>query len=355
MLRPESRLEFLTSVLEELPVGVVVLDDQGRVVHFNRYEERLAHRKREKVLGLGFFEEVAPCMNVKDLAGIFRDNIGKRPFSTELEFSFPFPFLESPRDVIVRLRSFEAGGKHYGCLFVEDVSPQRTVDRMKETLSGLLIHDLKSPLLAALMSFDFLAASPSVAGDDELMEVIGEGKVSLQHLERMVLNLLDITRLDTGTFPLKRGEVELEGLLTAAVRQGNALGRLRKTDVQLDPTSEFHTVVIDGDLVRRSLDNLVDNAVRHAATPGRVVVRCFRDGPEIVFQVEDDGMGIPDEFKDQVFDKFAQVNLKGSGHGRNRGLGLTFVRFAAEAHGGSALVRDADPQGTVFELRFPHT
>ncbi|MDO9017263.1 MAG: hypothetical protein Q8S73_38760 [Deltaproteobacteria bacterium] len=85
-------------------------------------------------------------MNVRELAGEFFLRIGKGPFERRTEFSFPFPVLAEPRDVAVTLRSFEAGGKPFGCLIIEDISLRRSVDRMKETLAALLVHDLKNPL-----------------------------------------------------------------------------------------------------------------------------------------------------------------------------------------------------------------
>src|SRR5205823_4753794 len=110
----------------------------------------------EKVLGKHFFTEVAPCMNVRGLADEYAARIGTAELALTREFSFPFPWLEQPREAVVRLSSFEEGGQHYGFLTIEEVTARRALERMQRTLSSLLVHDLKNPLAIMSANLEFL-------------------------------------------------------------------------------------------------------------------------------------------------------------------------------------------------------
>lgn len=335
------RLPVLAELFDALPVGLVALDRTGRVVIFNSAEERLARRSRAAVLGKPFFSEVAPCMNVRELGGDFFAHIGSSAFERRLEFTVPIPFLEQPRDVVVTMRSFEAEGEPFAALMIEDVSLQRSLDRMKEQLSTLLVHDLKNPLAVAVANLGLLERRPSVAADDKARDLVARARDATARLNRMLLNLLDITRLDTNEMPLAQRELQAAALLRAVASSEEALaGALR---IEVDAPAEF-SVVADEHVLRRALENLVDNALRHARE--RVVVRARDEGARVVFEVDDDGRGVPDEAKPKVFDRFATEGARRT----NYGLGLTFVRLAAEAHGGSAEVLDAPGGGARFRL-----
>jgi len=351
-----AELDVLSNLLDELPLGVVVLDKDGTVVHYNRYEEILAGRRRERVVGRDFFREIAPCMNVKELGHRFQASIGQEPIHVELEFAFPLPFLEAPRDVVIRMVSFDVGSQPYGALLIEDVSARRSVERMKETLSSLLVHDLKNPLAVVMSNLKLLRDTDTIQTDPDAFESTVGAMRSAERLQHMVLNLLDITRLETNALPLDRKEVDVRQLLTRAVDESRALARLRGAELVIEVPAEPIAAVVDPELVRRGLDNLLDNAIRYAKHgDGRVVARLeTRDG-QVHIEVEDDGPGVPPDVADRVFEKWAQADGVVSGTRRrlNRGLGLTFVRLMARAHGGEVSFDSPKVGGSVFRLELP--
>lgn len=191
--------EVLTALFDLLPLGVVVLDQSGRVVVYNRREEELARRRRADVLGHPFFSEVAPCLDVRELSGRFAQGIGREALNVDLEFSFLFPFLDRPRDVLIHLRSMEADGEPYGVLLIEDVPAARSAERMREQLASLLVHDLKNPLGAIIGNTEFGLehVSPGVVAD-----ALEDVRLAATRLESMVLTLLDVGRLETSHVPL---------------------------------------------------------------------------------------------------------------------------------------------------------
>jgi len=345
----DTPITLIHDLLEELPLGVVLLDADGRITLFNRYEERLARRKREAVLGRDFFEEVAPCMNVQQLAGEFRSKIGHEPLNTDVQFSFPFPFLEEPREVVVRMRSLWSDGAPYGCLYIEDVSHRMAIERMREALGEFLVHDMKNPLAATLANVQFALTQPELSDDGR--EALEDAALSAQRLERMVHGLLEYTRLQTSQMPLDRRAVDLGHIARETVESFQALARLEGKGVEARVESEAKAWV-DPQVVRRALDNLVDNGLRHSPPSGTVTVTCAREAETVRLAVADEGAGVPDELGERIFEPYVRAE-HGTARRANQGLGLSFVRLAALAHGGSAHVGRADTGGSVFTLRVP--
>jgi photoactive yellow protein len=342
----------LPELFDHLPVGVVVLDHSGRVVVFNKAEEELARRQRLKVLGREFFREIAPCMDVRDMGGRFTRDIGRRPIDVNVEFSFAHPHAEGPRDVRVRMRSFESASLPYAMLVLEDLSRQRAIERMKTRLSELLVHDLKNPLSVVLASLEFLDTKlrPSRA-DIDVYEAIADSFDSVKRLQSMLIDLLDTTRLETNVMPLHRQRLDARDVLREVARSARAAGRHRQVVVEERLPAEALLLEADPGLLRRCLENLVDNAVRYA---GRLVLSAEAVSDQVVFEVIDDGPGIPEDVRVRIFDRYVQVSSPSSSS-MNRGLGLTFVRLAAQAHGGDAFVECPIAGGTMFRICLPRT
>lgn len=338
--------------MDELPIGVVMLDRDGRVVHYNQAEERLAGRSRDRTLGREFFIDVAPCMNVKEMAGRFFDGIGRTTLATKVEFSFPFPELDRPRDVLVELRSFEFDGAPYGCLFVEDVSARRAIDRMKDNLSQMLVHDLKNPLTVILSNIGFIEdLQAQHSPDEEMSEALSDTSRAAMRLNTMLLTLLDVSRLETQTMPMRRNIVDLRTIAGDVARGCEALARVSNIALSVDLPAAAVEAFVDGELVRRALDNLVENSIRYARRSVQLGIVRLDDGGVCV-RVVDDGPGVPEALREAVFEKHVQVH-DGGERRDNRGLGLTFVRMVARGHGGEATCSCPPNGGSVFTMAFP--
>ena len=217
-----------------------------------------------------------------------------------------------------------------------------------EMMSAFLVHDLKSPAGTIALHAEALRRDPRLPIDArESAEAIG---VLAKRMAQLARNLLDLSRADEGRLALVRVEVRLSEL-ASEVRASFALpAHERDVSIVLDTAADAR-VSADADMLRRVLENLVDNALRHAPTGSTVRIEAERCGPWVELRVCDAGRGVPLALHEQIFERFAQKashDLSRRGHG----LGLPFCRVAAELHGGTISI-DASRAGGVFVVRLP--
>ncbi|MFK7999658.1 MAG: ATP-binding protein [Polyangiales bacterium] len=341
--------DLLSSVFDSLPVGVVLLDELGNVVLYNRAEEEMAGRKRQQVIGRNFFEDVAPCTNVVGLGTDYRAQVVDGTLQKLVNFRFPRPFVEEPRDVRLRLDALRIQGRPYGLLVVEDVSAARAVERTKDYLVRMLAHDMNSPLTIVTLAFDLLGDEAKGGSDDELW---ASARYAARRLRDMVVNLFDITRLQTSDVPSRVSAQDVVPTLSASVAMAHGLADPKGVELDLVVAPSL-TLDCDSDLLRRALDNLLDNAIRYSPPKRHVTLRALIDGDSALFHVEDEGPGIPQDVQQLLFKAFVRGDTKEDATLEHHGLGLAFVDLVAREHGGSVSVHCPPSGGSVFTLRLP--
>ncbi len=217
-------------------------------------------------------------------------------------------------------------------------------ERLRSTLLSSVSHDLRTPLAA------IAGSASTLVGDDALPEADRRELTQAIHdeafrLNRLVTNLLDMTRLESGAVVLERDWHSLEELV------GAALGRLgRTTDgraVEIAIAPDLPLVSGDGVLLEQVFVNLLENALKYGA--GAIRIAATSEAKVMRVSVEDDGPGLPEGAEEQVFEKFH----RGVRGGRGFGLGLPICRAIVTAHGGRMHARRRLPRGVVFEFTLP--
>jgi len=261
-----------------------------------------------------------------------------------------------PADLVLRVRAALQLGRLNAKLReqVKQIQKQRDdlmrLKLLKERLTAFLVHDLKNPV----NSLDLRAQQ--ALRDPDLSE---RARRSLLHirdetrtLSRLILNLLDISRSDEASLPVQVSDIGVDELTSQLVDELSL--RAQSAGVQLDHQVQATTFACDGDLLRRVIANLVDNAIRHAPEDSvvRIVVTSDANG-HLRIDVSDQGPGVPAEQRERIFDPFVQLDSGDRVVTRlGRGLGLTFCRVAVEAHGGRIWIEDGNP-GAVFSVSLP--
>jgi two-component system sensor histidine kinase/response regulator len=224
------------------------------------------------------------------------------------------------------------------------------VQLQKERLSAFIVHDFKNPVNAIDLHAQVLLRNAELpASARNSVQQIREGARSLL---RLVVNLLDVSKSDEGKLTPHRVEVDLPQLASEVFDELSPSAHA--AGVALAHAIDVPRVDADADLLRRVIENLLENAIRHAPERSEVRLTIVPGEREVEIRVADAGGGIPVELRTRIFEPFVQVE---SGERlvtrAGRGLGLTFCRLAVEAHGGRIWVENGDP-GAVFCVRIPN-
>jgi two-component system, sensor histidine kinase and response regulator len=236
---------------------------------------------------------------------------------------------------------------------VETVRRQRDdlmrLQLQKERLMAFVVHDLKNPVNAIDLHAQLLSRSRELPGPARAS--VASIRADARQLLRMILNLLDLASGEAGELRVEPSEVAIGELVDEVF--GHMQGRAEAAELTLEADLAGATRLrADPDLLLRVLENLLDNALRHAPRATAVTVQAREQDGWVELSVIDRGPGVPAAMRDRVFDRFVQLDESSQTSRGGRGLGLAFCRLAIEAHGGSIHLEDAAP-GAVFRLRMP--
>jgi two-component system, sensor histidine kinase and response regulator len=223
----------------------------------------------------------------------------------------------------------------------------------KRRLSAMIVHDLRGPLGCVLGNADYVQDSASLT--ECVRQAVLDIHTSADTMDRMLNDLLDVARSEDGALTPNLKPVNVMDLLDEVRSYLRGRERNSQHRIILDIRPELGPVQADRDLLRRVIENLVENSTKYApaGTDVRLEVS-LEEGGRLLFKVRDLGPGVPFEYRSKVFDQYVQLDRDRQRHARGgRGVGLAFCRLAVEAHGGEIWVEDNLPIGSAFCFRIP--
>ena len=250
-------------------------------------------------------------------------------------------FVAIQNDVTARERAEALVRESYEAL--------RVLEGQRDSLTSMIVHDMRSPLSVAMGSLELVRSGDATRLDAEDQEALKFAADAIQELNLMITSLLDVSRLEDGQFPLDLSDHDLAALVYAALESR----RIVEGDGRLTVEGPPAPVVArcDAGLATRVLVNLVGNALKFTPASGRVSVRISRTDGVCRVEVADTGPGIAAEHHAMVFEKFGQVKATRTAH--STGLGFAFCRLAVEAQGGAIGLVSKVGHGSTFWFTLP--
>jgi signal transduction histidine kinase/CheY-like chemotaxis protein len=225
----------------------------------------------------------------------------------------------------------------------------RAADRTKDEFFAILGHELRTPLAALGAAAHVLRNAPSGDGALRAAAVV---KRQVEHMTRLVEDLLDLSRVTRGKVSLSRQPLNLAPAVEKSVHELRVAGRLERHHVRLELAEVWAQA--DEARIQQIVSNLVGNAVKYTPDGGSIVVSLRRDHDAAVLRVRDDGVGMSPELAARVFDLFVQGEEPGKPRAAGLGIGLALVRQLAELQGGKAFAASAGlRQGSTFTVSLP--
>jgi signal transduction histidine kinase len=235
---------------------------------------------------------------------------------------------------------------------LRDVTQERELDRLKDDFVATVSHELRTPLTSMMGFLEMLREGEAGPLTDEQKRFLAIVYRSSERLQRLVGDLLFVARLDASGLQLQFAPVAVDDIVRDCVESASALARSRELELraELDSVPPVHA---DRERLGQLVSNLVSNAIKFTPAGGEVVVRTFTRDSYAVIEVEDTGVGIPEQEQERLFQRFFRSSTASEHAIPGTGLGLVISKAIAEAHGGGIVVRSAPGEGTCFRVRLP--
>ena len=205
-----------------------------------------------------------------------------------------------------------------------DLSEKVRLDKMREDLTAMIYHDLRSPLANIISSLEIMQDTlPKEQQSKQMKQLFDIADRSTTHMQRLISSLLDIDRLEAGQGITKRSRVQVEGLINDSIATVAPLALNKEISIEKLIPLSIPPLYIDEDMIRRVLINLVENACKFSPQRGKVSVGAKLNGEMVMLWVDDQGPGIPEDAHERIFEKFAR--LDGKSPVKGLGLGLNFL------------------------------
>jgi two-component system sensor histidine kinase/response regulator len=361
--QPQARPSILA--VDDTPENLRLLNG---VLSSNGYEVRPVTSGR---MALQSAERSAPDLVLLDVSMPEMDGyeVCERLKAHETLRDIPVIFLTANVETEAKLRGFEAGGVDYIAKpfqvaevlarvrvhvslvrarqeLARNYEQLRALEKLRDDLVHMVVHDMRSPLLGILMHLS--ALRKRLTDREDLIPSVDAVMRSSRNLSKMTNELLDISRMEEGKMNLQPEACDLSALVREVTTAFDDGSRRLEIDCR-----ESIGVECDSGLIRRVLENLVSNGLKH--TPAGTVVEVSAVPGELVARlcIRDRGNGVPAEARERIFEKFGAIPTEAGREYHSAGLGLAFCKLVIHAHGGRIGVNSRDGGGSEFWFELP--
>src|SRR4030081_787200 len=288
----------------------------------------------------------------------------------------PVIFVTALNDTTDRVKAIEAGGddfltKPHNRLVLgarvrsllklkaatdaleESLRKQKELEKVRDDLMKMIVHDLKSPLTSVIATLEMLADGDFGSVTMPQKAAIGDAETKSEDLLALIDDILEVARIEEARISLTLAPMAPGALLAELVHEWGHRFQQEKTTATVSVADDAPIFAGDKGLIKRVFSNLIQNAVTHSSHPVHLELSARRARNGVLFTVSDNGPGIPPEYHDLIFRKFGQVEMPRSPRTRRSGLGLTFCKLVVERHGGRIWVKSEEGRGSSFYIELP--
>jgi signal transduction histidine kinase len=251
-------------------------------------------------------------------------------------------------------RATEAGEQVGGVVVVlRDITAQKELERMKSNFLSVVSHELKTPLHSIKGFVDIILMGKTGPVTDLQRDFLGTVQEQTGHLQRLIEDLLEFSRLESGQVRLRPTPLPPAELAVIVVDKLAPLAQKKGLTLTANLPQNLPEIEADPMRLEQVLTNLVENAIKFTPEGGRVQVCGWDRGEAVEIAVIDSGIGVPAEERERIFERFYQVDSSARRRYKGTGLGLTICRHIVTQHGGHIWVEDAEGGGSAFHLVIP--
>ncbi len=343
--------EELEHVIESVYAGIVMVHQNGRVLQMNSSARTmLGVDQGDRLTG-----DYVTIMKDEAVQGVIKKTLEE---ATELQEEISLPSRENPdEEVIYQVQTAMVRGEDQNVIgavaIFNDITEIRSIERMKTAFVSTVSHELRTPLTSIKGFISTLLQDVEGFYDKETVHefytIIDQ---ECDRLTRLISDLLNVSRIEAGrALDLNPVPVDIPAVVDKVVATQKSYTSKHEFAVELDP--EVPTIVADMDKVDQILTNLVSNSIKYAPNGGTITISAKPTDGIVRMAVSDQGMGIPKEHLDKVFDRFHRIDNRDTRKVGGTGIGLYLVKHLVEAHGGKIWVESEVGKGSSFIFELP--
>jgi len=346
LLATKAQLEHLFA---HSPVPYLRIDTTGQVLQGNLAAVRLFAVTLETITQLNLFQHIVTDDDMSTAVIFAKLKSGISVSDLELLIA-----TSASEERWVRMSIYTAGvdTNEYLATLV-DITQQKRTDQAKSEFVALAAHQLRTPIAAIRWNLELFASALPSDADPKLRTYMEKVSRNAARMVTLINDFLSVSKLETGTFEADPETVDLTRYIQDIIDEFAAPISQKQLQVQLRTPDTPVTVTADGRLLHIVISNLISNATKYTPNGGAVYVSYEKRGDEIVFSVQDTGIGIPATEQPQLFSKFYRATNARKHRAEGTGLGLYIVKQSAEIMGGSITMQSVEGEGSTFTVTFP--
>ena len=368
----KSKVEGLANDLEKFKLAVenasdqiVITDVEGIVIYGNRAVEKITGYKAEEAMGKKagvLWKSPMPLPYYQNLWNVIK--VHKKVFVGEIQNK------KKSGDLYIAIISIspvfnDNGDIIYFVAIERDITKEKEVDRAKTEFVSLASHQLRTPLSAINWYTEMLLAGDAGAINEEQRKYLDEVAIGNKRMVNLVDDLLNVSRLDMGTFIIESKPLDLPILIKSVIDESKSEILRKELVIEEKEDGDIKEFPADEKLLRMIFQNLLSNAVKYTSIKGTIKIYIAKlnrgsnfggqvmNEDNLVFSVEDSGMGIPIYQQDRIFQKLFRADNAKESETEGTGLGLYVIKSIVDKGGGEIWFKSEENKGTTFYITFP--
>lgn len=375
-LKLKQSEERYKKLIDAMPEAVYVLDEGGKCIFSNKAGARLAGVDNPKQLrGIDYKKFLA-----EDYHEISQEKLNKlisNKINNTILLERKFLTISGELiDVECNPIKYKFEGKDAVLILVRDVTEKRKneelkirveektkqlneiveYDRVKTEFFDNISHELKTPvnvIFSAIQIGEMILKEHKCKSKCSMEKYIYTMKQNCYRLTRLINNILDISKIDSGYCKLSMKNVDIINIVESITLSVVEYAKSKEISIIFDTDTEEKIMAVDVDKIERIILNLLSNAIKFTDQKGNILVSIKNENNHIVISVKDDGIGIPEEKQKSIFDRFIQVDKSLFRNNEGSGIGLSLVKSLVEMHGGNIQVKSNLEKGSEFIVKIP--
>lgn len=356
--------EFAENLLETANVIVATIKSNADIASFNRYAEEITGYKKENVIGRNWFDLFIPKRDKESIPKVFNELLNNMPKVFNQENSIVTKngeeLIISWNNSVLRNSSGDINGilsigmditkrKKTEVELIKAQAESEIANKTKSMFLANMSHELRTPL-NAIMGFGQLLEIEQNNLDDRQIEFLEHIKHASKHLLEMVNDILDLSKIESGSFDIDIKQFNLKQMLLRLLKSIKSLAFNKNIELIIDIDLTNELICADEIRLKQVLYNLLSNAIKFTSSGKKIGIRAETKVNNAVIEVWDKGIGISNKDLEKIFDPFIQVaKVKQQG----TGLGLSISRKLIELHGGTLIVESRIKEGSRFIINLP--